>query len=238
MGDIPLPGQERERVKWKPKQQKYRMPSVLPTSFKVTLIQGDELETRRFVLDEATGFSNLKQKIASIFPALDQREPVLSWLDDEGDEVTIANDEEMKLALAAMTGPVYKLRVRLGGKKRGDEHQAGAGAGGELHPGVVCDGCDGPVLGPRYKCLACPDYDLCKICEGRGLHSQHKMVRLPQPCKRDTKLAKFLATRPWIKGCQVNSSATASEKSTDNTEPKEHSEAQNEGPAPETENQK
>jgi len=209
------------------------MPGVLPTSFKVTLIQGDELETRRFVLDEATRFNNLQQKIASIFPALDQREPVLSWLDDEGDEVTIANDEELKLALAAMTGPVYKLRVRLGGKKRGDEHQAGAG--GELHPGVVCDGCDGPVLGPRYKCLACPDYDLCKICEGRGLHSQHKMVRLPQPCKRDTKLAKFLATRPWIKGCQVNSSATASEKSADKTEPKEHSEAQNEGP--ETESQ-
>merc|ERR1712110_349688 len=238
MGDIPLPGQERERVKWKPKQRKSKMPSVLPTPFKVTLIQGDELETRRFVLDEATRFNNLKQKIASIFPALDQREPVLSWLDDEGDEVTIANDEELKLALAAMTGPVYKLRVRLGGKKRGDEHQAGAGAGGELlHPGIVCDGCDGPVLGSRYKCLACPDYDLCKICEGRGLHSQHKMVRLPQPCKRDTKLAKFLATRPWIKGCQVNSSATASEKSADKTEPKEHSETQNEGPAPETESQ-
>ena len=91
------------------------MPSVLPTPFKVTLIQGDELETRRFVLDEVTRFNNLKQKIASIFPALDQREPVLSWLDDEGDEVTIANDEELKLALSAMTGPVYKLRVRLGG---------------------------------------------------------------------------------------------------------------------------
>merc|ERR1712184_148932 len=49
--------------------------------------------------------------------------------------------------------------------------------------------------------------------------------------------AEFLATRPWAKGCQVNSSATASEKSADKTEPKEHSETQKEGPAPETENQ-
>merc|ERR1712184_229647 len=157
-------------------------------SFKVTLIQGDEQETRRFVLDEDTAskFSNLQQKITSIFPALDQRTPVVSWLDDEGDEVRMGNDEELKLALAAMPGPVIRLRVRLGGKKEG-EQQAG-----ELHPGIVCDGCDGPVLGPRYKCLACPDCDLCKICEGRGLHSQHKMVRLPQPCKRDTKLAKLL----------------------------------------------
>merc|ERR1712110_275227 len=268
MGRHSLAGaRERERERSRNQNSKSKMPSVLPTPFKVTLIQGDELETRRFVLDEATRCNNLQQKIASIFPALDQREPVLSWLDDEGDEVTIANDEEMKLALAAMTGPVHKLRVRLGGKKRGDEHQAGAGAGEELHPGVVCDGCEGPVLGPRYKCLACPDYDLCKICEGRGLHSQHKMVRLPQPCKRDLKLsrlltynerdtrglvrcplmrgghgvpgvfAEFLATRPWAKGCQVNSSATASEKSADKTEPKEHSETQKEGPAPETESQ-
>merc|ERR1719150_98186 len=49
--------------------------------------------------------------------------------------------------------------------------------------------------------------------------------------------AEFLATRPWAKGCQVNSSATTPEKSADKTEPKEHSEAQNEGPAPETESQ-
>ena len=227
-------------------------------SFKVTLIKEDEQETRRFVLteDTASRFSDLQQKINSIFPALDQREPVVSWLDDEGDEVRMANDEELKLALTAMPGPVVKLRVRLGGKKEA-EQQAG-----ELHPGIVCDGCDGPVLGPRYKCLACADYDLCKNCEGRGLHSQHKMVRLPQPCKRDTRglvrcplmrasssafnnqamgipgvFAELLATRPWAKGCQMMPTATATEKPADKTEPKESSEAKNEGPGTKTENQ-
>ena len=58
-------------------------------SFKVTLIQDNDQETRRFVLNEdtATSFSNIQHKITSIFPALDQKEPVVSWLDDEGDEV-------------------------------------------------------------------------------------------------------------------------------------------------------
>merc|ERR1719367_1844566 len=155
-----------------------------------------------------------------------------------------------------MTGPVFKLRVRLGGKKEG-EQQAG-----EVHPGIVCDGCNGPVLGPRYKCLVCADYDLCKNCEGRGLHSQHKMVRLPQPCKRDTRglvrcplvrasssacsnqamgmpgvFAELLATRPWAKGCQMTPSATATEKPTDKAEPTESSEAKKEGTGPKTENQ-
>ena len=221
-------------------------------SFKVTLIQEDEQETRRFVLDEkkATSFSNLQQKITSIFPALDQTEPLVSWMDDDGDEVRIANGEELKLSLAAMPGPVVKLRVRLGGKKKESEQEAG-----ELHPGIVCDGCDGPVLGPRYKCLACADYDLCKSCEGRGLHSQHKMVRLPKPCKRDTRglvrcplmrapssacnnqsigngvpgvFAELLATRPWAKGCQMKSPATATENPADKTEQKDSSETNKE----------
>merc|ERR1712018_439917 len=168
----------------------------------------------------------------------------------------MANDEELKLALAAMTGPIFKLRVILGGKKGGEQHA------GEVHPGIVCDGCDGPVLGPRYKCLVCADYDLCKNCEGRGLHSQHKMVRLPQPCKRDTRglvrcplvrasssacsnqamgmpgvFAELLATRPWAKGCQMKPSATATEKPADKAEPTESSEAKKEGTGPKTENQ-
>merc|ERR1719367_1979174 len=155
-----------------------------------------------------------------------------------------------------MTGPVFKLRVRLGVKKEG-EQQAG-----EVYPGIVCDGCDGPVLGPRYKCLVCADYDLCKDCESRGLHSQHKMVKLPQPCKRDTNglvrcplvrasssacnnqvmgmpgvFAELLATRPWAKGCQMTPYATATEKPTDKAEPTESSEAKKEGTGPKTENQ-
>merc|ERR1712198_412316 len=168
----------------------------------------------------------------------------------------MVNDEELKLALAAMSGLVVKLKVRPGVKKEGEQKA------GVVHPGIVCDGCDGPVLGPRYKCLACPDYDLCKSCEGRDLHSQHKMVRLPQPCKRDTQglvrcplmrasssacnnqamsmpgaFADILATRPWAKGCHVKSPATVTEKAADKTEPKESSEAKNKGPELQSEDQ-
>ena len=43
-----------------------------------------------------------------------------------------------------------------------------------LHQGVQCDGCGiNPIVGIRYKCRTCPNYDLCRNCSGtRHLHHQ------------------------------------------------------------------
>lgn len=50
-----------------------------------------------------------------------------------------------------------------------------------LHKGVRCDGCSGPVKGLRYKCLTCPDYDLCECCESNHIHNDHPMIRIVSP---------------------------------------------------------
>lgn len=33
------------------------------------------------------------------------------------------------------------------------------------HPGVLCFGCLGDIIGPRYSCAMCPSFDLCSKCE-------------------------------------------------------------------------
>lgn len=46
-----------------------------------------------------------------------------------------------------------------------------------VHHQVVCDGCGvSPLVGARYKCKTCPDYDLCGACYGRKheIHAQHE----------------------------------------------------------------
>ncbi|XP_018007797.1 uncharacterized protein LOC108665543 isoform X2 [Hyalella azteca] len=47
-----------------------------------------------------------------------------------------------------------------------------------VHPHVLCDSCDGPVVGFRYRCLTCPNTDLCQDCERDQLHAQHNMIRI------------------------------------------------------------
>jgi len=54
-----------------------------------------------------------------------------------------------------------------------------------LHFRVMCDGCkQNPIQGPRFKCLDCPNYDLCERCkdkEGPHQHSTHKFSKIDRP---------------------------------------------------------
>lgn len=63
----------------------------------------------------------------------------------------------------------------------GQEFTSADASGVTIHPNVVCDGCEGAVRGFRYKCMQCPDYDLCNSCEAKGLHKHHIMCRVAEP---------------------------------------------------------
>ncbi|RUS20636.1 hypothetical protein BC937DRAFT_94744 [Endogone sp. FLAS-F59071] len=40
------------------------------------------------------------------------------------------------------------------------------------HPDTICDNCRMPLAAytPRYRCIYCPDFDLCSSCEANGKH--------------------------------------------------------------------
>eukprot|EP01022_Parablepharisma_sp_SALTPOND_P014557 TRINITY_DN1992_c0_g1_i1.p1 TRINITY_DN1992_c0_g1~~TRINITY_DN1992_c0_g1_i1.p1 ORF type:complete len:599 (+),score=27.62 TRINITY_DN1992_c0_g1_i1:108-1799(+) len=51
-----------------------------------------------------------------------------------------------------------------------------------VHTGVSCDGCQmNPIKGIRYKCAACPNYDLCESCEEKGVHKEHTFIKIKEP---------------------------------------------------------
>merc|ERR1712047_229519 len=159
-------------------------------SFKVILRENvsneSKSQVRRFVVpqDCSTSLVYLKEKLRSIFgPTLGTFR--LSWKDEDEDDVIIETDEELMIGLQEMKGPLYKLDVvSLGAPdnvKIPAEQQTTPQGPQEEHFGVTCDGCQGPVIGFRYKCVKCPDYDLCGKCEAKGFHPGHNMMRIATP---------------------------------------------------------
>jgi hypothetical protein len=58
------------------------------------------------------------------------------------------------------------------------------------HRGVSCDNCSvGPIVGIRYKCTACHDFDLCAECEAKGVTVKdhlpsHPLLKIAIPIQR------------------------------------------------------
>jgi len=45
----------------------------------------------------------------------------------------------------------------------------------------ICDGCEmSPIVGVRYKCAVCEDFDLCEKCESVTDH-EHPFLKIKKP---------------------------------------------------------
>lgn len=62
------------------------------------------------------------------------------------------------------------------------------------HEGIICDCCQRTIVGVRFKCGNCPDYDLCEHCENlTNIHdSTHVFLKLRRPCHIDPDLQPLL----------------------------------------------
>jgi len=69
----------------------------------------------------------------------------------------------------------------FGGKHNGGKHKGGKhNEGKPKHLNIQCDGC-GILHIPnvRFKCVVCPDFDLCGQCERSGMHDpSHPMLKM------------------------------------------------------------
>ena len=76
---------------------------------------------------------------------------------------------------------VLRLFVQFHGETRGGWTSLSSSS--SKHIGVICDGCQRtPIVGIRYKCLQCSNYDLCEECADRQLiHSEHVLAKIRTP---------------------------------------------------------
>lgn len=72
------------------------------------------------------------------------------------------------------TQTFQRLMVDYLGKKASDQAT-------QVHDQITCDGCGTkPILGIRYKCSVCEDFDYCDKCEAQKPHN-HPFLKIRKP---------------------------------------------------------
>ncbi|XP_030044472.1 sequestosome-1-like isoform X1 [Microcaecilia unicolor] len=145
-------------------------------------------EIRRFTLDPSgdgasLAYENLTRKVGEVFQCLAEANFQMFYRDEDGDMIAFSSNEELKMALACLPEATFRIYVKekRDCKREHRSHCSQERPQNVVHPNVICDGCEGPVVGNRFKCAVCPDYDLCSTCEAKGIHKEHNMISFQSP---------------------------------------------------------
>jgi hypothetical protein len=141
-------------------------------------------EIRRFAIDispENDVYNELRTKIASVPSDNQLKDFTLQYSDEENERITFSSNDELRSAIA-LNKDTNTLKVFVTFHQSiPQRQQEDTATNKECHAGVECDGCKGPVIGFRYKCFVCPNYDLCEKCSAAGVHSEHNMIKITKP---------------------------------------------------------
>jgi hypothetical protein len=148
---------------------------------KVIINQSDEI--RRIFIDGNEPkeiYQNLLKEIRLAYGFSHDYTLKLYWRDEEDDLVILSNDKEFQTAYNISNGCV-RIYFIESNKQQNDYYPIAEFNDFKIeinkiiqkHPGVTCDGCRGPIVGIRYMCKHCEDYDLCENCIKRGVHQIH-----------------------------------------------------------------
>ncbi|NXS26856.1 SQSTM protein, partial [Pomatostomus ruficeps] len=144
-------------------------------------------EIRRFSLPPPARYRAIYDRVAELFQGLLRAGPPpafrMYYKDEDGDLIAFSTDEELEMAMPYVRDGVFRVYIKEK-KECKREHRSQCSQEpprNMVHPNVICDGCEGAVVGTRFKCSVCPDYDLCSTCEGKGIHKEHSMVMFQSP---------------------------------------------------------
>jgi hypothetical protein len=141
-------------------------------------------EIRRFTIDASPSndvYQTLETTITQLNGNYPQGQFTLQYVDEDNDRITFSSDSELRSALNNIVpGGVIKIYVKPKAKKTEETSETAA-----VHHGITCDGCQkAPIVGNRYKCTECPDYDLCQECSDKKVHPDHNMIKMNRPWQR------------------------------------------------------
>ncbi|KAH8255484.1 hypothetical protein KR038_004442 [Drosophila bunnanda] len=132
------------------------------------------------------------------------------WIDTDNDEIEIVNQNDYEIFLAkcehnmhVQIAPLVSVQEEQQQARQASKQEAPAPSAEDpsnfiIHDNVECDGCGvGPIVGFRYKCVQCSNFDLCQRCEAAHKHPEHLMVRMPTNDGPNVVEAWLTGPNPW-----------------------------------------
>ncbi|XP_038142580.1 sequestosome-1 isoform X2 [Cyprinodon tularosa] len=182
----------------------------MSVTVKAYLLGKDEQvkEIRRFAVDHevSCSFEYLSKKVSAVFSNLSSSTFNLFYKDEDGDLVAFSSDDELMMGLTFVKDATFRLYIKERKEHRRDfplhafppfafgtppplgpppppppHGPPHMGLPPVLHPNVTCDGCESSIVGTRFKCSVCPDYDLCSTCQAQGKHTEHALLPIWHP---------------------------------------------------------
>jgi len=106
----------------------------------------------------------------------------LQYIDEENERITFSSNEELRSAISSNKDlNAFKIFVTSNQPQTTTTTTTTRVSTRECHTGVTCDNCQGSIVGARYKCVVCPNYDLCDSCSSSGIHSEHNLIKISRP---------------------------------------------------------
>lgn len=155
-------------------------------------------EIRLFKLDQST-FESLPATLSKTFKTPLPPSFGLFFRDDSNDLIEIGSFEDLEFLSKNAKNPL-KLFIKAEGDHKNEnpkkmpsfeeiaeEKKVNPEPKSEdpkevVFYGVQCDSCSQkPILGVRFKCLSCDNFDLCPTCEEKGVHSHHVFAKMRSP---------------------------------------------------------
>lgn len=82
--------------------------------------------------------------------------------------------DKQQLEIKSLQKDISEMKLENQCRKKEDKNSF---KNKEVHE-ASCDKCQDLIIGHRFKCAICYNYDLCETCEAAGVHAQHALIRL------------------------------------------------------------
>jgi hypothetical protein len=141
---------------------------------------------RRFQLDANQSYEDFDRLVREAFGVLNtENKYTWQYQDDENDWVSFSTEREWRDAIffhQQSGAKLFRLKLSLKSEPlcfRRPAHEV-------RHWSVFCDGCNqSPIIGERFKCAVCPDFDLCSNCHNSEdllkKHGEHAFTKIERP---------------------------------------------------------